>query len=125
MRIKPFIIILFVIVAVVVLITNVGNQATVETVPNCKVLNLQQQQILGATDREGFSTHYRYLVITDKETFICESSFLNGKFNNSDIFWRLQKDSTYTFKVAGFGKGIITDYRNILEVVNTKSHGTY
>ena len=65
----------------------------------------------------NMSTEIRYLVITNKETFVCESSLLNGKFNNSDIYWHLKKDSTYTFKVAGVGKSMITEYRNILEVV--------
>jgi hypothetical protein len=62
-------------------------------------------------------TEIRYLVITDKETFVCESSLLNGKFNNTDIFYRLKKDSTYNFKVSGTGKSAFTEYRNILEIL--------
>jgi hypothetical protein len=63
----------------------------------------------------SISTQIRSLVITDKEAFVCESSLLNGKFNNSDIFWRLEKGKVYDFKVSGIGKGWLTDYRNILE----------
>ena len=63
------------------------------------------------------STEIRYLVVTDKETFVCKSSFINGKFDNSNIFWHLKKDSTYNFKVCGIGKGFIFDYRNILSVI--------
>jgi hypothetical protein len=44
-------------------------------------------------------------------------ALLIGKFNNSDIYWHLKEDSTYTFKVAGVGRSMITEYRNILEVV--------
>lgn len=62
------------------------------------------------------STEIRYLVITYKETFICESSVLNGKFDNSDVFFHLVKDSTYTFNVEGYGKSMFYDYRNILSV---------
>ena len=98
------------------IIVSVWNQSNVSTVENCKVMDLQQQQLIKGSDG-NMSTEIRYLVITDKETFVCESSLLNGKFNNSDIYWCLKKDSTYTFKVAGVGKSIITEYRNILEVV--------
>lgn len=98
------------------IIVSVWNQSNVSTVENCKVMDLQQQQLIKGRDG-NMSTEIRYLVITDKETFVCEISLLNGKFNNSDIYWHLKKDSTYTFKVAGVGKSIITEYRNILEVV--------
>lgn len=98
------------------IIVSVWNQSNVSTIENCKVMDLQQQQLIKGSDG-NMSTEIRYLVITDKETFVCESSLLNGKFNNSDIYWRLKKDSTYTFKVAGVGKSMITEYRSILEVV--------
>ncbi len=98
------------------IIVSVWNQSNVSTVENCKVMDLQQQQLIKGSDG-NMSTEIRYLVITDKETFVCESSLLNGKFNNSDIYWHLKKDSIYTFKVAGVGKSMITEYRNILEVV--------
>lgn len=86
----------------------------VESVKDCKVIELQQQQLIKGSG-SNVHTEIRYLVVTDKETFICESSFINGKFDNSNIFWNLKKDSTYTFKVCGIGKGFIFDYRNVLE----------
>jgi hypothetical protein len=101
------------IIAIVMFGISLFNQTNVETINNCKVINLQQQQLISGTDG-NLDTEIRYLVITDKETFVCETSPLNMKFNNSDIFWRLQKDSTYNFKVAGIGKSILTQYRNIL-----------
>jgi intracellular sulfur oxidation DsrE/DsrF family protein len=80
-----------------------------------KVIDLQQQQLIkGSSD--NMNTEIRYLVITDKETFVCENSIINGKFNNSDIFYHLKKDSTYTFVVSGYGKSFFTDYRNIIGV---------
>ena len=93
------------------------NDSNVRIVRNCKIIDLQQQSIISSRDK-NVSTEIRYLVITDKETFICTSSLFNSKFNNSDIFWRLKKDSTYNFRVAGFGKSFVFDYRNVLEVVN-------
>jgi len=73
---------------------------------------VSQQNISGSKD--NMTTNFRYIVITDKETFIVENSILNGKFDNSNLFFRLEKDKKYKFKVSGFGKGFLTDYRNIL-----------
>lgn len=109
---------MFVIIGSFILITllfNVMNGLNVQEIDNCKIIDLKQQQLVDSNDGD-ITTKYRYLVITDKETFICESSLLNGKFNNSDIFYRLNKDSIYNFKVCGIGKTIISDYRNILEI---------
>jgi hypothetical protein len=116
MKMYKLIIGLVIVLLVGSVIVSVSNQSSVSTVENCKVMDLQQQQLIKGTDG-NMSTEIRYLVITDKETFVCENSLLNGKFNNSDIYWRLKKDSTYTFKVAGVGKSMLTEYRNILEVV--------
>lgn len=80
------------------------------TVKDCKVLTLTEQQLISQN-----GTTIRYLVITDKETFVCKRSIINGKYDNSNIYWRLKKDSVYNFKVAGGGKSLLTDYRNILD----------
>lgn len=112
-KIIPTIIVLVIITSVYL---TIKNQSKVDIVQNCKVMDLQQQQLINGSGND-MKTVIRYLVITDKETFVCETSLLNGKFNNSDIFWRLKKDSVYTFRVAGIGKSILYDYRNILEVV--------
>jgi len=92
----------------------VYSDTKVETVNDCKIIDLQQQQLISGSNG-NMSTEIRYLVITDKETFICESSLINGKYDNSNIFYRLKKDSIYNFKVCGIGKTFVTKYRNILE----------
>lgn len=114
----PFKIIISAIIIVVLanIYFYIKNELKIDIVKNCKVIDLQQQQIIKGSS-SSVKTEIRYLVITDKETFICESSLLNEKFNNSDLYLRLKKDSVYTFRVAGFGKSVIYDYRNILEVV--------
>lgn len=89
---------------------SIQNSMTVTEIKNCKVLDLQQQQIIKKT-----TTDIRYLVITDKETFVIKNSMINGKFNNSDVFFRLKKGAYYNFIVSGKGKSIIFDYKNILE----------
>ncbi len=96
-------------------ISRFAGDVKTETIHNCKVIHLQQQSLMSGS-KDNINTDIRYLVVTDKETFICESSIFNGKFNNSDIFFRLKEDSTYNFKVAGIGKSLFMDYRNILEV---------
>lgn len=117
--IKTITIILFFAVFAFVGVTFLANgfgATKTDIVRDCKVIKLQQQQIISSSDG-SVSTEIRYLIITDKETFICQSSMLNGKFNNSDIFWRLKEGDTYTFKVCGMGKSALTDYRNVLEVL--------
>jgi hypothetical protein len=79
------------------------------------VIDLQQQQILSGS-KSSVKTNYRYIVITNKETFIVENSLINGKFDNSNIFFNLEKGKSYSFELAGFGKGFFTDYKNILSV---------
>lgn len=97
------------------LIVKCGNDMKVEHVTNCKVIHLQQQQIISGQNN-NLSTKIRYLVITNKETFVCESSLINNKFDNSDIFFRLKEGETYNFKVCGWGKSVLTDYRNIIQI---------
>lgn len=87
---------------------------TVGTV-TVKVTDLQSQQLVSGS-KDNLSTKIRYLVITDSETFVIENNYLMFKFNNSDIYYRLKKDSTYTFKASGIGKTLLTDYRNILKI---------
>lgn len=110
---KAVFVLIFIAVIGMFFIQTFGSLKT-ETVTGCKVERLVQQQILDGNNG-SVSTGYRYLVITNKETFISESSLLNGKFNNSDIFWRLKEGETYNFTVVGYGKTYFTDYRNIIE----------
>lgn len=96
--------------------TCVGNQSKVTTLTDVKIIDKQQQQKISGTDG-NISTEYRYIVVTDKGTFICESNLIQGKFNNSDIFYHIKVDSVYKeVKVSGYGKGFFFDYQNILSV---------
>lgn len=89
------------------------DQRTLDYVPGLIVQDLQQQQKISGS-KNNVTTKIRFLVVTDKETFVVESSVFNWKFNNSDLFYRLEKGAKYDFEVAGIGKGAFTDYRNIL-----------
>lgn len=89
------------------------SKTTTEQIPNCEVITtIALSKINGSAT--NLNTEIIYLVVTNKETFICEESALNGSLNNVDMFYRIKKDSTYTFKVAGFGKTVFSDYRNII-----------
>lgn len=106
-----------VIIGVVLLvIANMADSNKISVYNSVKVLDKQQQQIIKGSDG-SISTEIRYLVITDKGTFICKSNLFKGKFNNSDIFWHIQKDSIYSeLKASGFGKGLLFDYPNIISI---------
>lgn len=101
---------------IIVFLANLVNSTNTVIYNNVKIIDKQQQQLITGSGN-NISTEIRYLVITDKGTFICESNIFQGKFNNSDIFWHIKKDSTYAnMKVSGFGKSFFFDYQNILEI---------
>jgi len=100
---------------IIIIGLNIDNSLNISKVNGAKIIELQQQQLIHGTGK-SVSTEIRYLVITDRETFVCESSLVNVKYNNSDLFFHLKKDSIYNFKVSGRGKSLLFDYRNILEV---------
>jgi len=85
------------------------------TVHCATVKELKEQQKIRGTG-EKLSTEIRFIIITDKGTFTSEDAIMKWKFNNSDIFYNLKKDSSYNFVVAGIGKGLLTDYQNIISV---------
>lgn len=101
-----------IVVPIILLITiiNIGDSMQINTV-KVKVNKLVTQQIIGKE-----STRYRYLIVTDNETFICENNILHGKFNNSDLFYKIKENQTYTFFVCGYGKTWYSDYRNVLDI---------
>ena len=78
-----FLPILFVIAIIGSVYSYYLNDSNVRTVRNCKIIDLQQQSIISSRDK-NVSTEIRYLVITDKETFICTSSLFNCTFVSAD-----------------------------------------
>lgn len=105
MKIKTIVKSFFVLVAILIVAyagTKIYNDVHTETLVNCKVINLSQQNLVNGNGT--LKTDVRYLIATDKGTFICENSWANWKFNNSDIYLNLRQDSTYNLKVCGIGK---------------------
>jgi len=55
----------------------------------------------------------RYMVFTNKETFMVKDSWLLGQFSSSDLFGRIKDGETYTFKVYGWRLPFFSSYRVI------------
>jgi len=92
---------------------NAGNRTEITNVTVKKLV--AQNLVSGSSD--NLATEIRYLVVTNKGIFLCESSILNGKFNNSEIFYSLKEDSTYTkFVTVGIRKTMLSDYPNLISV---------
>lgn len=60
---------------VIILVTNMVNAWTHTTV-TCKVIKATSQQLI-ENSGDDVKTNIRYLVVTDKGTFTCETSILN------------------------------------------------
>ena len=62
----------------------------------------------------GTRQECKYLVFTDEGTFELTDSLIYGRFSSSDVYGRLDEDTTYTFKVAGWRFGLFSMYPNIV-----------
>ena len=88
---------------------------------SCTIRSKQvQTRMTGAGG--DITTEYRYLVKTDKELFVIENSLINGVYNNSELFMSLDTGKQYTITVCGWGKSIITEYRNIINIQDDNSN---
>jgi predicted transcriptional regulator len=80
-----------------------------------KIKNKMCQELVSGS-KEDISTEYRYLVSTDKEVFKIEKSLIHGVFSSSDRYLLLDTGKTYALVVCGIGKGVFSDYRNIVRI---------
>lgn len=62
----------------------------------------------------------KYLIFTDKGTFEVTDNFVHFRFNSSDVYGSIRKDTCYNFVVTGFRSGLLSEYQNILEVTLTQ-----
>jgi len=75
------------------------------------------------TDKErvvtgkGDDISSKYLIYTDKGTFENTDTFIKFKFNSSDLYGKLKKDSTYTVETYGFRVPFLSMYKNIVKIV--------
>mgnify|MGYP003641915783 CR=1 FL=1 len=75
------------------------------------VVVLDKERITKVTDG---SDHSYYLVYTDTGTFKVEDSIVLFRFNSSDVYGKLYKDSVYNIKTVGFRSGFLSEYPNII-----------
>lgn len=86
------------------------------------VYNTQNDINITVTDKErvtyssGESVSSKYLIYTETEVFECTDNLLVGKFNSSDIYGQLRKDSTYLVTVYGYRVPYLSWYRNIIKI---------
>lgn len=57
-----------------------------------------------------------YLIFTDQGTFKVTDTILYMNFKSSDVYGKLEINSTYRMKVVGWRLGIFSQYPNIVEV---------
>jgi len=112
---KVFIIIAVVLFAVVLLIQTVFVKSTKEII----VVTVTDKDRIVETDNDDH-TSSKYLIFTDKETFECTDEIAVGKFNSSDFYGQIHKDSTYEFTVYGWRIPFLSSYRNIIEFKKIK-----
>jgi len=56
-----------------------------------------------------------YVVYGQNSTYQITDSWLKGRFNSSDIYGHIQKDTTYEFHVIGKRVPILSHYQNIID----------
>ena len=59
----------------------------------------------------------KYLIFTENEVFENTDSFLFLKFDSSDVYNKLEVGSTYKVKVNWYRIKFLSNYRNILEIL--------
>lgn len=96
--------------------------AVAVTSTGCSTINKREVTVT-VQDKERVcdsNRNCKYLIFTDGGTFENTDTLLNGKFDSSDVYGRIDEGKTYTFKVAGFRQGILSMYPNIIEIVDEK-----
>jgi hypothetical protein len=104
---------IFILVPILIVGIIVFNISAYNNVEVVKATVTDKERII---DRSGDNIESFYLVYTDKGTFKLEDDFFRGNFYSSDVYGKIKRDSTYTFKVAGYRIGFMSSYPNIIEI---------
>jgi hypothetical protein len=67
-----------------------------------------------------YSNKDKYLIFTDKGVFENTDSWIELKFNSSDLYGKLEKGKTYDFRVYGWRIPLLSKYRNIVRAREAK-----
>lgn len=77
------------------------------------------------TDKERVTGEgSKYLIFTNKGVFEITDQLFFGKFNSSDIYGSIKKDSTYIIKVHGKRIPLFSMYPNIRSVKKISNNGS-
>lgn len=115
-KIGTFILIGVALMAILLVLQFVFVKSTKETT----VVTVTDKERIVETDADGKATS-KYLIFTDKETFECSDEIMVGKFNSSDFYGQIHKDSTYKFTVYGWRIPFFSSYRNIINLEKVKN----
>jgi len=64
------------------------------------------------TDSDG-NSESKYMVYTDKGTFVIEDDLFRGNFTSSDWYGFLKEGDCYSFQASGYRSGFLSEYQNI------------
>lgn len=60
---------------------------------------------------------YSYLIYTDKTTLKITDSYINWRFDSSDVYGKIEIGKTYKAKLQGYRFPFFSMYQNIIEPV--------
>lgn len=107
---KVIFVAMFIVFALIAVISSTSSNSNKEVV-TIKVTDKER-----VTTGTGSSFSSKYLIYTDNEVFEDTDALLYSKFNSSDIYGKLHKDSTYKVVVVGMRIPVLSMYRNIIEI---------
>ncbi len=62
----------------------------------------------------------KYLIFTDKGVFENTDSWIELKFNSSDLYGKLERGKSYNLRVYGWRISFLSKYRNIIRAKEIK-----
>ena len=66
----------------------------------------------------SFGTDCKYLIFADGETFQNTDTHYYFKYDSSDVYGKVEDKTLMKFKVYGFRIPFISNYRNIVKVID-------
>ena len=69
------------------------------------------------TTGSGENISNKYLIFTDKGVFENTDSFVEFKFNSSDLYSEIEEGKSYNFKVYGWRIPFFSMYKNVVKIV--------
>ena len=75
-----------------------------------------KERIVETTGGENPSVSSKYLVYTEQGVFENTDNLMFLKFNSSDVYNSLKRDSTYNVTVAGWRIPLFSMYQNVIRI---------